>query len=245
MATPTKQNPIIELINVYKDYSAGTVSNLALKGVNFKVYKGELVAIMGPSGSGKTTLLNMMGLLDKPTKGSVFFDGVDISKLDDNVMAKLRNTKLGFVFQTFNLVNRLTVFENIELPLIPKGMPRKVRAEMVREALAKAGGNEKWLHKKPTQLSGGEQQRVAIARAIVGKPVVVLADEPTGNLDRASAKLVVETFLNLNKARAHTVVVVTHDPEVANCMAKIYVIRDGEITGEFAPNKAEALINKE
>ncbi|MBS7615766.1 ABC transporter ATP-binding protein [Candidatus Bathyarchaeota archaeon] len=216
---------------------------MALKGVNFKVYEGEVVAIMGPSGSGKTTLLNMIGLLDRPTKGNVFFDGIDVSKLNDNILANLRNTKLGFVFQTFNLVNRLSVFENIELPLIPKGIPRRVRAEMVKEALARAGGEESWLRKKPNQLSGGQQQRVAIARAIVGKPIVVLADEPTGNLDRGSAKMVVETFLNLNKS-GHTIIVVTHDPEVANCTEKIYVIRDGEITGEFAPNKAESLINK-
>ncbi|MEM3752803.1 MAG: ABC transporter ATP-binding protein [Candidatus Bathyarchaeia archaeon] len=234
---------IIELVDVYKEYRIGTISTIALKGVNFQLHKGQLVAIMGPSGSGKTTLLNIIGLLDRPTKGKIFFDGFDVSRLSDKALASLRNNKLGFVFQTFNLVNRLTVFENIELPLIPKGIPRRIRAEMVKEALTKAGGNDKWLAKKPAQLSGGEQQRVAIARAIVGKPVVVLADEPTGNLDRASAKLVIETFLNLNKA-GHTVVVVTHDPEVANCMEKIYVIRDGEIVGEFMPNKAESLISK-
>jgi putative ABC transport system ATP-binding protein len=198
---------------------------------------------MGPSGSGKTTLLNMIGLLDKPTKGNVIFDGIDVSRLSDNALASLRNTKLGFVFQTFNLVNRLSVFENIELSLIPKGIPRRVRAEMVKEALLMVGGEESWLHKKPNHLSGGQQQRVAIARAMAGKPIVVLADEPTGNLDRSSAKLVVETFLKLNKA-GHTIIVVTHDLEVANCTEKIYVIRDGEIIGEFAPNKAESLISK-
>lgn len=217
---------------------------LALKGVNLQIQKGELIAIMGPSGSGKTTLLNMLGLLDRPTKGQIYFNGLDIAKLSDKELANLRNNKLGFVFQTFNLINRLTVLENIELPLIPKGIPRRIRIDMVREALMKAGGNESWLYKKPNQLSGGQQQRVAIARAIVGRPAVLLADEPTGNLDRASAKTVVETFLNLNKA-GHTIIVVTHDPEVANCMEKIYVIRDGEIIGEFKPDKAKALINKE
>ena len=236
--------PIIQLIDVYKEYKVGSVITVALKNANFKVFRGQLLAIMGPSGSGKTTLLNMIGLLDRPTRGKIFFDGFDVSGLDDKTLANLRNTKLGFVFQTFNLVNRLTVFENVELPLIPRGIPRSVRVKMVKEALAKAGGEEKWFPKKPNQLSGGEQQRVAIARAIVGKPVVLLADEPTGNLDRASAKVVVETFLNLNKA-GHAVVVVTHDPEVANCMEKIYTIRDGEIIGEITPNKAEALINKE
>jgi putative ABC transport system ATP-binding protein len=240
----TQTKPIIQLVNVCKEYSVGAISTLALKNVNFQIYKGQLVAIMGPSGSGKTTLLNMIGLLDRPSKGKIFFDGLDVSRLEDTTLANLRNTKLGFVFQTFNLVNRLTVFENIELPLIPRGIPRNVRAKMVLEALAKVGGEESWLPKKPNQLSGGQQQRVAIARAIVGKPVVLLADEPTGNLDRASAKTVVETFLNLNKA-GHTVVVVTHDPEVANCMDKIYVIRDGEIIGEFPSNKAESLISKE
>ncbi|MEM0313217.1 MAG: ABC transporter ATP-binding protein [Candidatus Bathyarchaeia archaeon] len=236
--------PIIKLVNVYKEYSTANVPMLALKGVNLQIQKGELIAIMGPSGSGKTTLLNMLGLLDRPTKGQIYFDGIDIAKLSDKELANLRNNKLGFVFQTFNLINRLTVLENIELPLIPKGIPRRIRIDMAREALMKAGGSENWLQKKPNQLSGGQQQRVAIARAIVGRPAVLLADEPTGNLDRASAKTVVETFLSLNKA-GHTIIVVTHDPEVANCMEKIYVIRDGEIIGEFKPDKAEALINKE
>lgn len=239
--TPLK--PIIQLVDVYKEYKVGTISTMALKGASFQVLKGQLIAIMGPSGSGKTTLLNMLGLLDRPTKGHIFFDGFDVSKLSDKTLANLRNTKLGFVFQIFNLINRLSVYENIELPLIPKEIPRRVRDEMVREALTKAGGDESWLRKKPNQLSGGQQQRVAIARAIVGKPIVVLADEPTGNLDRVSAKLVIETFLNLNKA-GHTIVVVTHDSEIANCMEKIYVIRDGEIVGKFMPNKAESLISK-
>jgi putative ABC transport system ATP-binding protein len=240
----TKQNkPIIQLVDVYKEYGAGTISTLALRKVNFQIYREQVIAIMGPSGSGKTTLLNMIGLLDKPTKGKIFFDGFDVSRLDEETLANLRNTKLGFVFQTFNLINRLSVFENIELPLIPRGIPRNIRAKMVLDAIMKVGGDKSWLPKKPNQLSGGQQQRVAIARAIVGKPVVLLADEPTGNLDRASARVVVETFLNLNK-EGHTVVVITHDPEVANCMDKIYVIRDGEIIGEYTPNRAESLINK-
>ncbi|MEM1566298.1 MAG: ABC transporter ATP-binding protein [Candidatus Bathyarchaeia archaeon] len=243
MPEKTQTKPIIQLVDVYKEYRVGAVSTIALKKVDFQIHRGELIAIMGPSGSGKTTLLNMIGLLDRPSKGKIFFDGVDVSRLDDKTLANLRNTRLGFVFQTFNLVNRLTVFENIELPLIPRGIPRSLRAKLVLEALAKVGGEESWLHKKPNQLSGGQQQRVAIARAIVGKPIILLADEPTGNLDRVSAKTVVETFLNLNKA-GHTVVVVTHDPEVANCMDKIYVIRDGEIIGEFPPNKSESLISK-
>lgn len=237
------RKPIIQLINVYKEYSVGSISTAALRNVNFEVYDGELIGIMGPSGSGKSTLLNMIGLLDKPSKGAVVVDGVDVSRLGDRALAYLRNNKLGFVFQTFNLINRLTVYENIELPLIPKGIPRSKRAEMVKEAIKKAGGNDEWLKKKPNQLSGGQQQRVAIARAIVGNPAVILADEPTGNLDTASAKIVIETFLNLNKT-GHTIIIVTHDPEVANCMDKIYIIRDGEIVAEAKPNRAEALISK-
>jgi len=237
------RDAIIELIDVSKIYSVGEISTTALKDVTFRVYKRDLAAIMGPSGSGKTTLLNMLGLLDRPTRGKILFEGRDISRLSDKDLANLRNRKIGFVFQTFNLINRLTVFENIELPLIPRGVPRSVRAEMVKEAILKVGGDVSWLRKKPTQLSGGQQQRVAIARAIVGNPPVILADEPTGNLDRGSAKIVVETFLNLNK-EGHSIVVVTHDPEVANCMEKIYVIRDGMIVGEHGADPKESLIAK-
>ncbi|MEM3816440.1 MAG: ABC transporter ATP-binding protein [Candidatus Bathyarchaeia archaeon] len=234
---------LIELVDVSKEYRVGEFSTLALKDVTFRVYEGDLVAIMGPSGSGKTTLLNMLGLLDRPTKGKIFFEGRDVSRLSDKDLANLRNRKIGFVFQTFNLINRLTVFENIELPLIPRGIPRNVRAEMVKEAIFKVGGDLSWLRKKPNQLSGGQQQRVAIARAIVGNPPIILADEPTGNLDRGSARIVVETFLGLNK-EGHSIIVVTHDPEVANCMEKIYIIRDGAIVGEHEANPKESLIAK-
>lgn len=243
MALNSAKTVLIELINVCKEYRVEEVITTALKDVNFIVRGGDLVAIMGPSGSGKTTLLNMIGLLDRPTSGTIIFDGQDTSKLSDKELANLRNTKLGFVFQTFNLINRLTVFENIELPLIPRGTPRNVRAEMVKEALVKVGGELDWLKKKPNQLSGGQQQRVAIARAIVGRPTVILADEPTGNLDRMSAKIVIKTLLELNK-EGHTIVIVTHDPEVANCTQKIYVIRDGTIVNEYEPNPDESLIKK-
>jgi len=237
------RNALIELIDVSKEYKVGEITTVALREVTFKVCEGDLVAIMGPSGSGKTTLLNMLGLLDRPTRGKIFFEGRDVSKLSDRNLASLRNEKIGFVFQMFNLINRLTVFENIEMPLIPRGIPRNVRVEMVREALLKVGGELEWFKKKPSQLSGGQQQRVSIARAIVGNPPIILADEPTGNLDRVSARTVVETFLNLNK-EGHSVVVVTHDPEVANCMEKIYVIRDGLIIGEYRSNPQESLISK-
>ncbi|MEM2168989.1 MAG: ABC transporter ATP-binding protein [Candidatus Bathyarchaeia archaeon] len=237
------RKPLVELANVSKEYRVGNIYTVALKEVSFKICGGDLVAIMGPSGSGKTTLLNMIGLLDRPTSGKIFFEGRDVSKMSDKDLAYLRNTKIGFVFQIFNLVNRLTVFENIEMPLIPKGFPRSIRAEMVKEALLKVGGELEWLRKKPNQLSGGQQQRVAIARAIVGRPSIILADEPTGNLDRASAKIVVETFLKLNK-EGHSIVIVTHDPEIANCMEKIYVIRDGTIIGQYHANPKESLLSK-
>ncbi|MCC6046514.1 MAG: ATP-binding cassette domain-containing protein, partial [Ignisphaera sp.] len=155
--------------------------------------------------------------------------------------AKIRNLKIGFVFQQFNLVNRLTVLENIEMPLIPRGIPRVKRIEMVKEALIKAAGDLSWLPKRPLQLSGGEQQRVAIARAIVGNPSLLLADEPTGNLDRASARIVVKTFLDLNKMGT-TIAVVTHDPEVANCTQKIYIIRDGKIIGVKEPDRNKCIL---
>ncbi len=229
---------VLKLVEVKKIYRVDGVETMALRGVDLEVYRGDFVAIMGPSGSGKTTLLNMMGLLDKPTSGKVYVDGVDVTMLGDREMAEIRNKKIGFVFQQFNLVNRLSVLENIELPLIPRRIPRKKRLEMVKSALLKVGGELSWLNKKPTQLSGGQQQRVAIARAIVGNPEIVLADEPTGNLDSASAKIIMETFIELNKA-GHTIIVVTHDPEIAACAEKVYLLRDGVIVGELSLDKSK------
>ncbi len=232
---------VLKLVNVKKIYRTDSIETYALRGVNLEVYKGDFIAIMGPSGSGKTTLLNILGLLDKPTSGKVLIDGVDVSKLSDAEMARIRNYKIGFVFQQFNLVSRLTVLENIELPLLVRRIPRNKRVEMVKEALLKVGGDISWLNKKPTQLSGGQQQRVAIARAIVGNPEVVLADEPTGNLDSASAKVIMETFMELNRL-GHTIVVVTHDPEVAACAEKTLLLRDGRIVGETVIDKRKCKI---
>ncbi len=233
--------PVIKLIDVTKVYRIDSIETYALRGVNLEVNRGDFIAIMGPSGSGKTTLLNILGLLDKPTLGKVLIDGIDVSKMSDVEMAKIRNYKIGFVFQQFNLVNRLTVLENIELPLLVRKIPRRQRLEMVREALLKVGGELSWLNKKPTQLSGGQQQRVAIARAIVGKPEVVLADEPTGNLDSVSAKVIMETFIELNRL-GHTIVVVTHDPEVAACAEKTLLLRDGRIVGETVIDKRKCKV---
>jgi len=235
---------VMQLVDVWKAYRVGDIVTWALRGVNLSILRGEFIAIMGPSGSGKTTLLNIIGLLDRPTKGKVYIDGVDVSVLPSDSLARLRNKKIGFVFQQFNLVARMSVYENIELPLIPAGIPPRLRREMVLKALKAAGGEEEWLTKKPTQLSGGQQQRVAIARALVNNPEIILADEPTGNLDRASARTVVETFTKLNTG-GQTIVVVTHDPEVANCSNKIYLIRDGVIKDLRSPSKSECLLNKE
>lgn len=235
---------VMQLVDVWKAYRVGDIVTWALRGVNLSILRGEFIAIMGPSGSGKTTLLNIIGLLDRPTKGKVYIDSVDVSVLPSDSLARLRNKKIGFVFQQFNLVARMSVYENIELPLIPAGIPPRLRREMVLKALKAAGGEEEWLTKKPTQLSGGQQQRVAIARALVNNPEIILADEPTGNLDRASARTVVETFTKLN-AGGQTIVVVTHDPEVANCSSKIYLIRDGVIKDLRSPSKSECLLNKE
>lgn len=232
---------IIELIGVKKLYRVGEVVTWGLRGVDLVVYKGEFISIMGPSGSGKTTLLNMIGLLDIPTEGKILIDGIDTSKLKSKQLARIRNIKIGFVFQTFNLINRLTVLENIELPLIVRKVPRKQRIEKAKKALLMAGGDLSWLHKHPNQLSGGQQQRVAIARALVGDPEIILADEPTGNLDRKSARSVVETFINLNQS-GQTIIVVTHDPEVANCTQKIYILRDGVIIGGKQPDPNKCII---
>ena len=239
-----ESSKIMQLVDVWKAYRVGDIVTWALRGVNLSVLRGDFIAIMGPSGSGKTTLLNIIGLLDRPTKGKVYIDGVDVSALPSDELARLRNKKIGFVFQQFNLIARMSVYENIELPLIPARVPSRLRREMVLRALRAAGGEEEWLVKKPTQLSGGQQQRVAIARALVNNPEIILADEPTGNLDRASAKTVVETFTRLN-TEGQTIVMVTHDPEVANCTNKIYVIRDGIIKDLRTPSKNECLLHKE
>ncbi len=228
---------------VYKVYRSGTNVTWALRGVSLSVDRGSFVSIMGPSGSGKTTLLNIMGLLDRPTRGRVYIDGVDTLRLSDRELAEFRNRKIGFVFQTFNLVNRLTVLENIELPLIARGLAREERRKLAVDALLKAGGDVSWLSKRPNQLSGGQQQRVAIARAIVGSPTIVLADEPTGNLDTASARVVIKTFIELNKL-GQTIVMITHNPEVANCSHMIYLIRDGRLVGTMDPSPEKCLINQ-
>ncbi len=222
---------IIEISNLKKDYHVGEVTVHALRGVDMKIQAGEFVAVMGVSGSGKSTMLNILGCLDKPTKGDYFLDGVDIKTLNKDELAKLRNQKLGFVFQAYNLLPRTTALENVELPLFynsnVKSKERKERAVKALEAVGLADR----MHHMPNQLSGGQQQRVAIARSLVNDPVMILADEPTGNLDSRTSFEIMELFQELNE-RGRTIVYVTHEPDIAKFATRNVVFRDGLIQRE-------------
>ena len=219
--------PAIRLIDVYKTYYGG-VPTPALRGINLEIKKGDLVSIVGPSGSGKSTLLNMIGALDRPTKGKVLINGVDINRLSDDGLSKLRNRKIGFVFQAFNLIHRLTALQNVELPLYVRGVPSSVRKKRALEALRQVG-IAGLAFKKPFQLSGGEQQRAAIARALVTDPTIILADEPTGNLDSKSAAMVMDVLVRVNRERNKTVIVVTHNMDISKRTRRIIYIKDGII----------------
>jgi len=223
---------IVEVIGVTKVYKLSeSVETWALRGVDLFVRDGEYLAIMGPSGHGKSTLLHIMGLLDRPSSGKVLIDGIDTGILSDKELAYLRGVKIGFVFQQFNLINRMSVLENIELPLIARGVPRDRRRKLAIEALLRVEGEEGWLSKRPNQLSGGQQQRVALARAIVHNPRIILADEPTGSLDSKTESEILRLFKKLNE-EGRTIVLVTHDENVAREAERIVYIMDGRIVGE-------------
>jgi len=222
------RTPVIEVRDVTKVYKMGTVEVHALRGVSLRIYPGELVAIMGPSGSGKSTLMNILGCLDQPTSGTYRLDGVDVEKLNDDQLAEIRNKKIGFVFQSFNLLPRTTAMDNVELPLIyADGIPGRERRARALRALELVGLADR-AHFYPTQLSGGQQQRVAIARAIVNDPVVILADEPTGNLDTRTSVEIMGVFQDLNE-RGITIVLVTHELDIAQFAMRVVEMRDGQI----------------
>jgi putative ABC transport system ATP-binding protein len=218
---------VIRLEDVEKTYIMGTVKVHALQGVNLAIEKGEYVAIMGPSGSGKSTLMNQVGALDRPTKGKVFIEEHDISKMSDNGLAKLRRENIGFIFQQFNLIPRLTAIENVELPMWYAGTSKIKRVRKAAELLKLVGLGDRMKH-RPTELSGGEMQRVCIARALANNPDIVMADEPTGNLDSKSSEDIMEILKKLNK-EGRTIVMVTHEDEYAKRAGRTIVIRDGKI----------------
>ena len=222
--------PVIELRQVTKTYGRGTAAMQALRGVDLLIQPGEFVAAMGPSGSGKSTCMNILGCLDTPTTGSYLFQGLEVGSLTRDQRALLRRRYLGFVFQGYNLLNRTTALENVELPLIYRGDPAEVRHQRAREALA-AVGLAGWEDHTPGELSGGQQQRVAIARAIVTQPAVLLADEPTGNLDTARSQEIMDILMRLNKEQGITIVMVTHEPDMAAYARRTVHFRDGLVVG--------------
>ncbi len=218
----------IQTVDLVKRYGSGESETYALRGVNFAVAKGDFVSIIGPSGSGKSTLLNMIGALDRPTSGKVFLDGLDISRLPSAELARIRNKKIGFVFQQFNLLNRISVQDNVELPLAITGVPEGKRREISMHLLEQFGIASK-AKNKPNQLSGGEQQRVAVARALANDPSMILADEPTGNLDTTNTEIVMEILENLHEQTGKTVVIITHNIELAKRTKSAIMIRDGRV----------------
>jgi putative ABC transport system ATP-binding protein len=228
-------NTIIEIKNLRKDYHVGEVTVHALRGVDLRIEEGEFVAIMGVSGSGKSTMLNILGCLDKPTSGEYMLDGVNINSLNKDATARLRNKKLGFVFQSYNLLPRTTALENVELPLFYNGkIKSKERKERARRALQAVSLDDR-THHMPNQLSGGQQQRVAIARSLVNDPVIILADEPTGNLDTRTSFEIMELFQDLN-AKGRTILYVTHEADIARFATRNVIFRDGKIQRENIVN---------
>lgn len=220
--------PIIDIGRVEKFYDLGkTITVKALDGVDLKIYRNDYVAIMGPSGSGKSTLMNMLGCLDTPTRGQYLFEGEDVALMDDNELAFIRNQKIGFVFQSFNLLARASTLRNVELPLIYAGMPRWEREEKARIACEKVGLGDRMTH-KPNELSGGQRQRVAIARALVNDPSIILADEPTGNLDSKTGKEIMQLFDDLH-AQGNTIILVTHEDDIAMHAHRYVRLMDGKI----------------
>lgn len=233
---------MIEVKNVTKTYNSLDNSYQALGGVSFSIEDGEFVAIMGPSGSGKSTLMHILGALDTPTSGTYFLDGKDVSTLSDDELADIRKNKVGFVFQSFNLLPRTTVLRNVSLPLVYADVEHAERTRRATAALTAAGLDEKYFNHLSNQLSGGQIQRVAIARALVNNPTLILADEPTGNLDSRTGEIVLGTFQKLNKEFGRTIILITHEPDVAEHAKRIIFIRDGKIV-EDSRNHTQKIIH--
>ena len=229
--TPVNGTPVIDAQNMYKTYKMGQIEVHALQGVSLTIFPGEFAAIMGPSGSGKSTLMNILGCLDQATSGTYLLDGVDVNRLKDNQLAAIRNRKIGFVFQSFNLLRRTPAIENVEQPLIYAGINGRQRRERAKAALEAVGLGDRLRH-QANELSGGQQQRVAIARALVTQPSLILADEPTGNLDSKSGEEIMCLFQRLNEQSGITVIFVTHDLHIASHTRRIIRIADGVITGD-------------
>ncbi len=227
MEQNTKPTPLVEFQDIYKIYTMGDSEVRALDGVSFSIYKGEFVAIIGQSGSGKSTCMNIIGCLDVPTSGKYFLKGDDVSNLTDDEQAEIRNKTLGFIFQQYNLLPKLTILDNVKLPLLYKGLREQEQNERAMESLKRVGIDDKW-HHKPSQLSGGQQQRASIARALAGSPSVILADEPTGALDSKTSKEVIDFLIELNK-QGNTIILITHDNTIAAKAKRVIRIQDGKI----------------
>ena len=229
-ASERPARPLIEVEDLVKVYRTGDVELRALDGVSFSVAHGEFVAVMGPSGSGKSTTMNMLGCLDSPTEGRYLLDGRDVARLSGDELAKVRNEKLGFVFQGFNLLPRLSAVDNVALPLVYSGVPSRERSERAREALERVGLGARLKH-RPNQMSGGQQQRVAIARALVGRAPLILADEPTGNLDTRTSEEIMDLLVEVNR-EGKTVVLVTHEPDIAAYARRVLHFKDGRLVSD-------------